>query len=129
MHPLRTVLSLTAGAALLLGAAGCGEDTSTGATDEPSGSSSASPTSDPSADALPSCESVWVEGADLPKAYDGCAADGTTVPVEIVECSSGQRIVTYDDHYWALRGHRIGHAPAGLDEDKAYARVLYSCRA
>lgn len=132
MAAIRTILSVVASASLLAALSGCGSDgatEATEATDEtaPTASVTATPSTDDSG--TPTCESVWTEGADLPKAYDGCIADGTLVAAKTVECSSGQRIVLYDDQYWAVRGHVIGYAPAGLDDDKHYARVLYSCRA
>jgi hypothetical protein len=111
---------------LALGVAACGDEGSDGpqSADESTPTASDSPKSD-----LPDCDSVWQEGADLPANYRGCSADGEAVAPKIVDCSSGQRIVTYDDHYWAVRGHVIGYAEQGLANDKKYAGILYSCRA
>lgn len=114
------VARLFAGTAALLVLAGCGSETASD--DEPG--AAASPTSE-----LPTCSSVWVTGEDLPEDYSGCLEDDETVKPEIIDCSSGQRIVTFNDEYWAVRGEIIGHAPAGLDDDEPFADVLYSCRA
>jgi hypothetical protein len=119
--------------ALFLALAGCGDDVSgpgnAAADDETSSTASVSATGSPTAPALAACADVWQEGQDLPGNYRGCLDGTTEVRPEIVDCSSGQRIVTYDDHYWAVRGHRIGYAPDGLRNDKHYAQVLYGCRA
>lgn len=117
----------------ILGTA-CGEDTAdtsstSGDTSAAAGTEGASPDGGSPADTFPACSDVWVADADLPKRYDGCNLDGSVVEPEVVECSSGQRLVIFDDQYWALRGHVIKHAPEGLAESKAYADVLYSCRA
>lgn len=123
------VLGVAVMVAALLSLSACGDDTAPEATaDETSAPPTPAESSSAPVDGTP-CESVWVEGSDLPKDYAGCVADGALVEPEILDCSSGQRIVLYDDHYWALRGHIIGYAPDGLDNDKKYARVLYSCRA
>ena len=92
-------------------------------------SSDAPDATESSAPGWPACETVWTEGADLPKGYAGCTDGGESVSAEIVDCSSGQRIVVYADHYWAVRGHVIGFAPQGLRDDSEYAHDLYSCRA
>ena len=111
---------LFAGAAALLVLAACGSDTA----DDEKSTAADSPSSD-----LPTCSSIWVTGEDLPEDYSGCLEDDETVKPEIIDCSSGQRIVTFNDEYWAVRGEIIGHAPAGLDDDEPFADVLYSCRA
>jgi hypothetical protein len=131
MISVRTTLGVAVGATLLVATAACGDNGDDPASgDAPEQTSAADPSTGTDAtSALPACDSVWKEDADLPKPYDGCAEADTTVAPDLLECSSGQRIVLYDDHYWALPGHIIGYAPEGLDEDKRYARVLYSCRA
>lgn len=132
MHRQRLITGVGAAAAALILLSACGDDSGAEEpTTTPSAAESSPSAGDPSSDPASgtSCDAVWVEGADLPRGYDGCVSGTTAVAPEIVECSSGQRIVIYDDHYWALRGHVIGYAPQGLGDDKHYARVLYSCRA
>ncbi len=140
------LITMTVAAAL----GACGSDGGSAAADPaaapaPSTAPSTAPTSTPadssgdgtdtpdatesSAPGWPTCETVWSEGADLPKGYAGCTDGEESVGAEIVDCSSGQRIVVYADHYWAVRGHVIGFAPEGLRDDSEYAHDLYSCRA
>ncbi|TIC87404.1 hypothetical protein E8D34_09740 [Nocardioides sp. GY 10113] len=116
--------------AALVALAGCGGD-DTAATDpvaEPTTESTESTGAGDDA-TLPDCSAVWQEGADLPSEYGGCAAEGAAVEPTIIECSSGQRVVTYDDHYWALRGNVIGFAADGLKDDPAYKKMIYACLA
>ncbi len=123
-----SMLIATIAAVGLLGA--CGNETADSAektAPTPAGSPSAS-AEQPASD-LPPCDDVWIVGDDLPGKYKGCTADGTEVTPETVECSSGQRIVVFDDQFWAVRGHVIKQAPDGLDASDEYADVLYSCRA
>lgn len=124
------VIGVAISVAALLVLSACGNDTGTPEANADDTSAPSSPTDSSSTPVDgSSCESVWVEGSDLPQDYDGCVTDGTMVEPQILECSSGQRIVLYDDHYWALRGQRIGYAVDGLENDEKYKRVLYSCRA
>lgn len=125
---LRTLVGRSvAGLAVVAALAACGNDDGTAGSDAPA--ASADSTQAPESQA-PACADVWVEGEDLPKGYSECADDeGTLVEPTIVNCSSGQRVVTHGDEWWAVRGHRIGHAPEGLDQSKDYRRVLRSCRA
>lgn len=117
--------------------AGCGSatnsssasDTPTSATKPSETSTTTAATTTPAQAAGPACDEVWDEGADLPGSYSGCADGAEAVAAEQVDCSSGQFIVVYDDHYWAVRGHIIGYAPDTLAQSAAYRRVLYSCRA
>lgn len=119
----RSVAALAVVAAL----AACGDDDGSEGAGGPT--ASAEGTEAPATRA-PACTDVWVEGDDLPKGYSGCADDeGTLVEPTVVDCSSGQRVVTHDNRWWAVRGHRIGHAPDGLEQSKDYRRVLRSCRA
>lgn len=125
VHPrpsLRTFAGRTiAAVAVAVALAGCGaEDGSTDASTDP----------ETTAPQGPPCTEIWIEGEDLPKGYSGCLdEEGTLLKPTIVECSSGQRVVTHEDSWWALRGHRIGHAPDGLKESKEYRRMLRGCRA
>ena len=134
MGRLRRSLLIATLATVALLTAACGDDagdapSAADATTPASSSETASPTAGSAQVGLPACDEVWVADADLPEKYDGCTKDGATVEPETVDCSSGQRIVLFDDHYWAVRGHVIKHAPEGLSESSAYADVLYSCRA
>lgn len=129
-RPRRGVRTLAgpalASLSLLAALTACGDDTATPGT-EPSASADDTTAAAPKE---PACDAVWVAGEDLPRDYSGCVdADGDLVEPEIVACSSGQRIVTHDDRWWAVRGHRIGHAPDGLKDNPDYKKVLRSCRA
>lgn len=77
----------------------------------------------------PDCEDVWSEGAKLPRKYAGCAADDVFVERNMIECSSGQRIVRHDDFYYAVLGGPIQAAPPSFADNEDYQDVLSSCRA
>lgn len=123
-NPWRAVI-VTGVAIVTLGACGA-ESTPTASSDE----TPATPASSPSGETGPACADVWKADADLPSGYSGCTdTDASWVAPDVLECSSGQRIVRFDDRYWALRGHVIGEAPKGLDRSRAYRAVMRSCRA
>ena len=127
--PLRTLAGRSlAGLAALATLAACGEDTT--AADPSDGAPTADSTPATGEGQEPACADTWVEGKDLAKKYSGCLdADGELVEPTIIQCSSGQRLVTHDDAWWAVRGHTIGHAPEGLKENKDFKRVLRPCLA
>jgi hypothetical protein len=111
----------------------CGETSAVTEAEPSAPSASSAATSSPSAagtgEETMECVDVWIEGADLPRRYQGCLRAGELVRPEVVECSSGQRIVTFDDQFWALRGYRISYASNGLLGDEKYEDALRGCRA
>lgn len=128
--PSRWLRLLVATVALTF-AAGCGSAGTSG--DEPVNAEpqteAPGAVADEAATDLPECDSVWQQGALLPEKYRGCLLDDEEVTPEVVDCSSGQRVMLYDNKYWAVEGHKIQYAPEGLDNSAAYAEMLYGCRA
>lgn len=125
-------------AALSLTLAGCGSDGSDTPGD-PSTSASVSETSAPTspsessatvpADA-PTCTDVWQADATLPRAYAGCVDDTDAyVKADKLRCSSGQAIVRYADHWYAVPGGTIHQTTAVLDKDRDYNAAVRRCRA
>lgn len=126
--------------------AGCGSDgdpdTASDSDPQPSESTSAStptetPTETPSASpspgvGAPDCKDVWRRDARLPRGYKGCneTTSGATeyVPRFVLECSSGQRLVTYADHYWAVLGGTIHRTESRLVKDAEYGDAIARCR-
>lgn len=95
---------------------------------EPSVSATVSDTATP-ADG-PACDSVWQKGATLPRAYRGCVdTTGTLVPRDALGCSSGQRLVSHADRFWAVPGGTIHEAATPLADDPEYRAAVRSCRA
>lgn len=120
-------------------ATACGSDSTTTAQDPSptTASASVSPSGDAGASASasaspvpagPACSAVWRTGRTLPRGYDGCLAhDHTWVVVDGLGCSSGQKLVRYDDHYYAVLGGTIAHAHH-LDSDRDYRAMVARCR-
>ena len=111
-------------------AAGCGSDD---ADPSPAPVATASETT-PSAASLPAgtlpCAAVWEDRATLPRSYKGCADDsGQLVPSDPLACSSGQKIIRYDDRFYAVPGGTIHAADAPLSEDSEYRAAVLRCRA
>lgn len=76
------------------------------------------------------CADVWQEDATLPRSYDGCVDDaGQLVPSDPLACSSGQKIIRYDDRFYAVPGGTIHAADAPLIEDSEYRAAALRCRA
>ena len=132
------VLVLVASAALVSCGDADGASTATDTTSEttPSASASTEPSDDGSAPAdkavppgTPPCSDVWQEGARLARAYDGCEDGGELVAREGLGCSSGQRLVTYADHYYAVLGGSIHETERSLLRDRGYVRTVRGCRA
>lgn len=120
---VRMTALVLAASATVLGA--CGDTDS----DEDSPTAGDTTTADAGSD-LPDCAEVWQEGSDLPADYEGCSEEGTEVAPELIDCSSGQRIVTYDDRFWAVPGNVVqAAAEPGLTDDAGYQEDMYSCRA
>lgn len=119
-------------------AAGCGSDaggdTANTSPDAASDSTTGSPGGSESAEPLPAgtlpCALVWKDRATLPRGYKGCAdGTGTYVPADPLACSSGQRIIRYDDRFYAVPGGLVHAADAPLTEDSEYRAAALRCRA
>jgi hypothetical protein len=120
----------------------CGDDSSTAADPASSPSSAASASSEPSSTATapasespstpppsgPACGKVWQEGATLTRSYQGCVEGGTYVDRDVLGCSSGQRIVRFDEHFYAALGGRIYQTESVLDKDRGYRDAVAVCR-
>ena len=132
---------------LALALAACGGDSDSTATDPDASDSStatdtASPTeatetSEPSETASettpptpdwPACGDVWVADARLALGYKGCLEGDTAVKADNLSCSSGQRIVRYDDSFFAVAGGTIYETSGPLDKDKVYLQKVRTCR-
>ena len=125
---LRRTVVMSIAAALLLFAAGCGDDDGSDAPDSAasdSASESLSPTATPEG---PDCATVWVEGQTLDRAYRGCVQDGVLVTAEKVGCSSGQTFVLFNDEFWAVKGGLIKQASGGLASNPDYRDDMAACR-
>lgn len=114
-----------------LGLASCGEDSPVAGdeTSSPTGEASVEPSGEPVPPGTPVCSDVWSEGAELPRNYKGCDEDGVLVEADGLGCSSGQRIVRYADHFYAVLGGTIHETDAPLDEDRDYRAAERRCRA
>ena len=106
--------------------AGCGDEGATPRAD----SSSAKPSASPSASSgAPDCAGVWKGGDELPRSYDGCNSDAGFVASDTLGCSSGQRMVRYGDHFYAVPGGTIHETESSLEDDRGYRVAVKSCRA
>ena len=132
---------------LALSLAACGGDSDSTATDPDASDSStatdtASPTeatetSEPSETASettpptpdwPACGDVWVPDARLALGYKGCLEGETAVKADNLSCSSGQRMVRYDDSFFAVAGGSIYETSGPLEKDKVYLQKVRTCR-
>jgi hypothetical protein len=119
--------------AILLLAAGCGDDDGDTA-DDPAGdgptsqapSSTEGSTDQPGTD-LPACADVWVAGATLPRSYRGCEQDGVVVKADKHQCSYGAAIVEFDDRFYAVTGKLINEVPSLADSDQFHG-ALTACQ-
>ena len=93
---------------------------------EPTAEATDSP---PTTPAWPACGDTWVADAKLPFAYKGCLDGDQAVDADNLSCSSGQRIVRYDDSFYAVAGGQIHQASAPLEKDKEYLKSVRVCRA
>lgn len=130
---LAAALALVAG--LLAGCGSTGQATDsqtvTPSTDMPTIQSPSTPSSSQSGTPMPTgpaCGSVWKAGAKLPATYKGCVQGAAWVAADNLGCSSGQKLVRFDDHFWAVR-HGTIHRVTSLKTDKDYQRSVASCRA
>lgn len=140
-------MELAAVLAGLLLLSGCGTGGTTVADDEAPASSESSPSAtspspsatspspsakpEPGADA-PDCKDVWKQGARLPRTYKGCneRQDGasTFVRRQVLDCSSGQRMVVHADHYYGVLGGTIHRTESRLLKDRGYGEAVARCR-
>lgn len=81
----------------------------------------------PSSPDWASCSSVWKAGARLPASYPGCNQGNTSVAADRLGCSSGQRLVRFDNHWWAAAGGVI-HQARDLKHDQTYIHSAQVCR-
>lgn len=114
-------------AAILLLAAGCGDDEGDTA-DDPAGDdpTSQSP-STTEGTGLPACSDVWVAGSKLPRSYSGCEQDGAEVKADKHPCSYGAAIVEFDDRFYAVTGKYINEVPS-LTESDQFHQALTACQ-
>lgn len=138
--PRRTSRGVGAAIALVLGLAlaGCGEDSPDSATEPTSTPTTSEPTETPtettetpSEPAGPDCAEVWVAGETLANNYNGCqdAEKGKFVQAMIYHCSSGQRLVTFRQNFYAAKGEVINETETPLAKDPEFKKVLASCGA
>jgi hypothetical protein len=85
-----------------------------------------SPTAPPG---TPACADVWQEGATLPRSYSGCVDGDTYHQRSAIGCSSGQRLIRYDDRFYSVPGGTVQQARPSLAKDKAYRKDLAACTA
>src|SRR5918993_1782243 len=131
-----TLVALLLPLALLLGSlTACGGDsdstaTDPGAWDSSTATETASPaeatqTSEPSETPSettpptpdwPACGDVWVADARLALGYKGCLEGDEAVKADNLPCSSGQRIVRYDDRFVAVAGGLIYETSGPLEK-------------
>jgi hypothetical protein len=122
-------------ALFLLALTGCGEDggdqaaEDTSASSSPSSSPTKSPASPSASSGAPECAAVWQGDAKLPRSYDGCNSEDGFVSPDKLGCSSGQRMVRYGDHFYAVPGGTIQETDSPLDQDRGYRDAVASCRA
>jgi hypothetical protein len=132
------MMRLVGGAVAMVAAAGvlagCGSGSSSAvdpsAGQSTAGSSSPSPsqtTSSSMASDLPACGEVWQAGAKLPDNYRGCLQGTNETRADRLGCSSGQRMVRFDNHWYAVLGGRIHHS-RDLVHDAQYLHSVRVCR-
>jgi len=74
---------------------------------------------------LPACDDVWIEDADLPANYEGCAdGDGEKAEEQIIDCESDARLIRHGDLYAKLPANqRIRQA----GDDTAWDETVMYC--
>jgi hypothetical protein len=128
VHGRGLTLRCVAFAFAVLALTGCGEEEGGRATDDTS--SSASPSASPStSNDAPDCAAVWQDGGELPRSYRGCNSDEGFMATDTLGCSSGQRMVRYGDHFYAVLGGKIYETESLLEDDRGYRVAVASCRA
>lgn len=119
----------------LLGVAACGSESSTAAEraiDSPSAPATGTATA-ATGDArvpggTPRCDSVWRDGATIPRGYRGCVEGGELVERDALGCSSGQRLVRHADRFYGVLGGTVHEATSPLERDRGYVADVRSCR-
>ncbi len=143
VRPVRGPAGAVLLAVVVLGAlTACGADDEQAADPAASSASSASAEASESSSAAPEapdapevpagtpdCDDVWSEGATIPRRYAGCVAAGALVEDDSLACSSGQRLVTYDDRFYGVAGGEVRVADEALVDDRDYVQSVRSCRA
>lgn len=124
--------NLSAAAAIVLAATllvGCGADSADD--DPPATTPSLTDTTESSGPTEPLCSDVWVEGEVLVKPYAGChdAETDAWVDSDVTHCSSGQRIVTFADSFYAVPGREVVEVAGPLADDPDFTQMLASCTA
>jgi hypothetical protein len=120
--------SATAAAILLL-AAGCGDDDGDAAEDPVGESpSSQAPSGSEAPSDLPMCADVWVAGATLPRDYRGCEQDGEAIQAAKHPCSYGSAIVEFADRFYAVTGKQINEVPSLIDSEQ-FKQAMSACQA
>lgn len=77
----------------------------------------------------PLCSDIWQDGAKLPRTYAGCVAKGEFVKRDVLACSSGQRLVRFDEAFYAVLGGKIAAAKTSpLNKDDDYLDIVNVCR-
>ena len=84
--------------------------------------------STPPAPDWPACGDVWVADAKVPLGYKGCLEGDTAVKADNLSCSSGQRIIRYDDRFYGVAGGTIYETSGPLEKDKQYLKMIHTCR-
>ena len=121
--------------ALVLGA--CGDQDDDRAADpeatsaSPTPEESASPSEKPAPRTEPECAGVWVVGQKLPRPYRGCfdADQERWVKPGIVRCSSGQQVVTYGRHHYAVQNQPVIQTDGPRVRDKKFLALMDTCSA
>lgn len=65
----------------------------------------------------------------MPRAYNGCLEGSRYVPKDAMGCSSGQRMITYDDRFYGVPGGTVQRARPTLAKDPAFRKDLAACTA
>lgn len=92
-------------------------------------STSTSKSTEPAPSGTPECSEIWQDGRRLPRFYAGCVEGETYVKRDSLGCSSGQRMVTYADRFYAVLGGDVHEATEPLDKDRDYTAAVRRCRA
>lgn len=120
---MRASIAAPAALVLALSLAACG-----GGSDGGKKGGGGGDAADPEA-GVPKCSEVWVEGATLPKDYEGCMNGGTTDVLVALDCEDGSKLTSYDDTYYAVLGGKIGKAAkqGGTADDPGYKKAFDAC--
>ncbi len=111
--------------------AGCGgQDEQAGDETTAAATSSSPADQEPAPPGTEPCADVWADGAPLPRTYQGCTDEaGAFVKRDVLGCSSGQRLVRFDDLFYGVLGGTIHEASGSLEQDRDYRASVRSCRA